>query len=794
MNIERLLQICIAALVALSAVLLGMGQQDASLPLLAVVVSCVALYVTDFRGLWHLGDRSAALCALAAVAYAFFDLERFGRDSWLLAVANLLVYLQFILLFQTKQVRRYWLLMLLSVLEVAVATVVNADLIFGFLQVGYLFLGATTLVLFYLHRETLHLEKDARPTKQADADRWSSASFSLPRTADRVFVAHAPVDLARRSLLAPALNEVALVCLLTLLMTVVVFLLVPRVGRTAWRPTGTPTQHVVGASQRVQLGDLGDVIESPQTVMQVRFQSLDGSRAVEVLGEPLFRGLHLTKYENGFWVQPRTSNAEEMPVFPLSSMPGQAVRQTIQIEPLDLDVLYCVATCNKTEDNPDLLYDDSREQLLRTESKQREQFRFSVITTGLIDGHQFPIVPSHAYVRPGSIYEEVPSESKFDRLRALAAELVADIPASNRLARARRLESYFGEPGRFTYSLQSPLRNPQLDPIDDFLFERPQGHCEYFASALALMLRSVGIPSRLVLGFKGAEWNSLGGFYQVRQLHAHAWVEAYLESDQLPPDLPELARVENPLVSWRRGGWVTLDPTIASMSAFGSDISPVSFPAIRQFTDYAKYLWSSYVVGLDANRQMENIYLPIWNSLSAFVETLLDVRTYTDIWEGTTVLLGFDGEGWFGGNWISWRGGLAGAIIALVVILLVQAVRRLLGRLLGWGRFGKLAAVGKRATEVEFYRRLEAALARFEIERPPPQTQREFAVFARHRLAELGLAPAAVLAPQQVAEAFYRVRFGRADLDKSESETVEQSLALLEAALSPRRGRHEQRT
>jgi hypothetical protein len=80
-----------------------------------------------------------------------------------------------------------------------------------------------------------------------------------------------------------------------------------------------------------------------------------------------------------------------------------------------------------------------------------------------------------------------------------------------------------------------------------------------------------------------------------------------------------------------------------------------------------------------------------------------------------------------------------------------------------------------------------------EIRRAAAQTQREFAALARTRLSELGLAPAATLAPERVTEAFYRVRFGRADLDKSESETVEQSLALLEAALPPRRGRHEQR-
>lgn len=793
MSIERLLQVCVAAMVALSAMLLGMGQQETRLPILAMIVSAVAFYVVDLRRWWRLGDRPAAICSLLAVGYAFLDLGSMGRDSWLIAVANLLVYLQFILLFQEKFLRRYWLLMLLSVLEVAVATVVNDDLIFGFLQVVYLFLGATTLVLLYLYRETLRLTSNEATDGKSSLGWFDAAPVRAGRVVDRVFVAHAPVDLAQRRVLAPALNEVALVCLMTLVMTAVVFLMVPRVGSKPWRPTGATLQHVVGASQRVQLGDLGDIIESPEAVMQVSFHSLDGSRVIEVDGEPLFRGMHLIRYDDGVWEQTRPSNANPLEPISLSSLPNQALRQTIQLEPLDSDLLYSLPMSYKIEPDEDLLYDDARYQLVRSDDKQNEQYRFTLATTGLVDGKQYPILPSQEFIGAGyNTYEDLPPGDKLDRLRDLAASLVANIPPENRLERARRLESYFGEPGRFTYSLQSPLRDPALDPIDDFLFERPQGHCEYYATALALMLRSVGIPSRLVLGFKGGEWNSLGGFYQVRQLHAHAWVEAYLQPSQLPPGLPQLPRLDEPPASWRRGGWVTLDPTIASLNALDRSQGWLAALSLRQYTDFAQYLWSSYVVGLDANRQMENIYQPIADAVLAAFRAVTNPRNYSDIWQGVTVLLGLDGTGWFGGDWFSWRGGLVGSLLAAVVILAVQGLRRLFARFFGWGR--RSVGTLRRVPDVDFYRRLESLLSRWAIERTAAQTQREFAATARRKLADLGLAPAATLAPERVTEAFYRVRFGRADLDKAESDTVEQSLALLEAALPPRRGRHEQRT
>ena len=77
-------------------------------------------------------------------------------------------------------------------------------------------------------------------------------------------------------------------------------------------------------------------------------------------------------------------------------------------------------------------------------------------------------------------------------------------------------------------TLSNCRAEPQADPIAYFLFERKRGHCEYFASSMAVMLRAVGIPSRVVTGFRGGEFNDLTGSYIIRARDAHAWVEAYI--------------------------------------------------------------------------------------------------------------------------------------------------------------------------------------------------------------------------------------------------------------------------
>jgi hypothetical protein len=127
---------------------------------------------------------------------------------------------------------------------------------------------------------------------------------------------------------------------------------------------------------------------------------------------------------------------------------------------------------------------------------------------------------------------------------------------------------------RYTLNLKG---SPGHDPLAHFLFESRAGHCEYFASAMAVMLRTIGIPSREVNGFLPGEYNDLGGDYIVRASDAHSWVEAYFPGS----------------------GWVTFDPTPP-----GPDEYSGMFTRFNMYLDWMQLNWNEWVVNYDFSHQM----------------------------------------------------------------------------------------------------------------------------------------------------------------------------------------------
>ncbi|HAE37914.1 MAG TPA: hypothetical protein DCG57_04645 [Candidatus Riflebacteria bacterium] len=130
---------------------------------------------------------------------------------------------------------------------------------------------------------------------------------------------------------------------------------------------------------------------------------------------------------------------------------------------------------------------------------------------------------------------------------------------------------------QFEYSLeQRELEG--IDPVEDFLFASKEGSCEHFASSMVLLLRAMGIPARPVGGYTMGEWNDIGGFYTVRQRHAHAWVEVFFP----------------------RSGWIPFDPTPTAMS-YGSDTELGRLFQVM-WEVYEGY-WFGYVYSFDNDSQ-----------------------------------------------------------------------------------------------------------------------------------------------------------------------------------------------
>ena len=382
------------------------------------------------------------------------------------------------------------------------------------------------------------------------------------------------------------------------------------------------------------------ILESSETVMRVSFRDAVSGQPYKVYGEPYFRGAVLTDYVteagvarwrppggfrlNGTFNFRLTSASRVLPDPP----PGRSlVRQDVTLQPLNEQVLFAVYPVYACEQTPE----DVRTRLLTEhiyrqtdgEERPRQEYRYGVVTTGLLGGVQLDVTPlSHKVADLMDPALLAFDEAAMPAVQKIAAEITSQGRAANanRAELARALRDHFLKPGAYTYTLDfgRVRRQWRQDPIEDFVAHHHSGHCEYFASALVMMLRSQNIPARMVVGFRGGEYNALGGYYQVLQRNAHAWVEAYLPLEEAKSESPPDADV-SPL-----GGWLRLDPTPGSDVDRARQMQQGWMDVVDDVLDYARTMWTDYILGLTATRQRESIYEPMANQASA--ETWASLR------------------------------------------------------------------------------------------------------------------------------------------------------------------------
>jgi len=778
-SLERGLQIAIATLSATGSVLLGMGEESVLLALVAVFMAAASVYVTDVKGWIRLSRTAGDVAGVVALVFAFIQYRREASDVGLLALVNFVVYVQFVLQFKPKRTGIYWLLILLSLVQVAVATALDVRLAFGVLLGLYVPLGMFALTLFYLYRESSRTQGDvsdaaARQSSPRLKARWPLdaqatrfAGSVVPRQAD---------DLLSRRLVWQILR----ICGGAMLVSAVVFYAFPRSNRVQWQ-TNSEQQapREVGFSSEVTLGQLGSVSESTEEVMQVWLTHPVTEQVYELDDLPLFRGVVLTRYENKKWsVSKRSSKPQWMQIHrERNSTP--LVRGRYRVQPVKEGVLFSIFPSYATDIADGLHWDAVREQISR-EDVRGTTIDYELLTAGLSNRRMAKIVPA----------PRAPSEFELERLsalppvseagvdplaetKALTQSIVEDIPAEDHFARARALNNYLRDSTRFGYSLGPVPRDPTLDPVEEFVNRSRVGHCEYFASALALMLRSIGIPSRLAVGFKGGEWDE--DHYNVRQMDAHAWVEAYLPPDQIPPGQLSEEDSEN-------GAWIILDPTTANAPVAISTLEYL-LQGAKQGVSMIRSAWNNYVLGMDYERQQNAIFRPIGSAVLGFMATVKERDTWIGVFAHMRSMISPTYWGLANGGWFSLRGAVAAMVIMLILAGGFTAGKMALDRWRAWQNKRSLGATSG-GPEVEFYRRFETILSQHQLIRVPSQTPREFALAVGGQLAESPrTAPAAPLA-RQIVELFYRVRFGRRPLNGPEAEKVERALTELAGALA----------
>ncbi len=792
----------------MGAVFLGLGHESPFLPVaLAIAAVCSATVANVFRWL-RLNRIIANLAALAAVIWSMRNF--LANDSYdrLLAIADMLVYLQIVLLFQDKTTRVYWQLIVLSLLQVVVAAALNLGPQFGALLAVYMALALSALVLLCLYRDWQRpAEHDAAARKtesNAPAPAWQSllAEPSVTNPAARSDVAAA----ARPAMIG---RQVALLGGATLVFAAVFFYATPRLGEGSWSGGRNQTHAVTGYRNEARLEEFGRIHQSNQVVMRVSLTTVVHRKPYQMVGEPYFTGTALGVYEydgeGGRWSplsypkMSRTLSQQMLERAQRAVTTSSQVRQEFKLEGGSAGSLFIIVPMQRLDETPPgLVFAPLSYRLaMRPDNEDlpsSREFRYAAATSALHYGKQLRGVPhvNPLVTKPEELYHSDESrallqfdEARFPKLAALADEIIVseELESASMLDKALALERHFQSPTRYKYSLSLDfVRDKNIDPIEDFVSNHRTGHCEYFASALVMMLRKQGIPARMVIGFRGGDLNSLGSYYQVREKHAHAWVEALLPASEVPNG--DLAGQ-----SATGGVWYRLDPTPSSSEGLAQIGNEGVLNQVGDAFDYVEILWRDYVLSLNSAKQKDSIYDPVSSKALGSLPAWLESRSVNRLVRRLAAQLGWDLELPGGESSKStvfdWR---MGALVSLLIVvpLVLSQVAILIWRFSGRFRQGSPAAKRRRAHPPRFYLQLKSLLARMHLPAGPGQTARELAAAAETRLQ---LSPTAEVAdlPAAIVDAYYRVRFGGTALDSREQAAIEQALEQLTPAVNQAR-------
>jgi hypothetical protein len=336
-------------------------------------------------------------------------------------------------------------------------------------------------------------------------------------------------------------------------------------------------QFVSGFSESVELGQIGQIQQSSIVVMHVQIAGDTTGRHIL-----LWRGVALSLFDGRRWQSPEGFTAL-LPRFrsydlqkygqkleAIDSRRPSSLQYRVSMEPIGTNVFFFTERPTELRGDYGALSMDYNGSIFGgARGLINEYDAVSDISNAPPDelasaGRNYPPAVSLNYL-------QLPNLDP--RVTALARQITAT--ATNDFDRATALERFLQS--NFAYTLDLGDHIP-ADPVPYFLFERKRGHCEYFASSMAVMLRTLGIPSRIVNGFRGGEFNDLTGSYIVRARDAHSWVEAYFPGH----------------------GWVQFDPTPAA-----SFSSSTGWRRALLYLDAAKEFWHDWVVNYDFMHQLE---------------------------------------------------------------------------------------------------------------------------------------------------------------------------------------------
>lgn len=360
---------------------------------------------------------------------------------------------------------------------------------------------------------------------------------------------------------------------------IILFIIMPRLG-PLWAVPLPQGKGKTGFSDTLELGDLGDLVQSPEVAFRVSFTG-----TVPPPQQLYWRGLVLDEFDGVRW------QTSAMSAHPIGETVGDILaadvhRYSVIMEPHHYRWLFTLDPILAAKSAQLKLEQDNRGLLFARRP--------------VVNKAEYSAVSAQAPLRP--VQQLSPREEKWltrlpeggnPRATQMAAEWNSmALTPEQKIDQALNIFHH-----QFVYTMRPPRLG--TNAVDDFLFQTKRGFCEHFASAFVYLMRAGGVPARIIVGYQGGDYNDVDSYFVIRQSDAHAWAEVWLEDE----------------------GWRMVDPTAAVApsriergveEALAFDErelvgkvrwSGAALQSLYQYWDSVGYSWNRWVLNYDQDSQ-----------------------------------------------------------------------------------------------------------------------------------------------------------------------------------------------
>lgn len=673
---------------------------------------------------WQISERvgTALMFVVVPLFYVGWQYRIIGFGATGAAIvsvlAKLILLLTAVKLFQKKGERDWLFLYLMSFFEVLLSAGISISPLFFVSIILYLLVTLCAIITFEIRKTSKQVHEKFTSKKKVSGKEKLKVENNL-------------------IIRLPSMAVILL--FLIIVVAVPLFFLLPRVGGAGLGNNQGESSSMTGFSDSVRLGEIGQLKQNDAIVFRARLENIKQNN----LNTTRWRGVALDSFDNRNWsksndtrivilqesggfINARTQNKESIVV------------QTVYLEPFDSQVLFALPRF--------LGVQEGSFQHISKDSNDGLYFSGKSYDRLIYKAYSDTSMPSAERLRTDKIdysenfrnrYLQLP-EKFDDRIKVFTAQITEN--RTNRYDKAKAVEQYLQN--NFGYTLD--LRVGGDEPLADFLFNVKEGHCEYFASAMAMMLRTQGIATRVVNGFQQGEYNETAEVFVVKQKDAHSWVEVYF---------PET------------NAWIPFDPTpFAGQTSAGNYGG--TFGSLTKYLEALETYWIQYFVAFD-NQEQRSLFSSVKSGFqdyqtksSGWLNQIQD--KISDWWREVRGDKGLQTSAMAILYAVGW---LLGVVLGLFLIVwLYRKIIKLkiLQNAIAWIKRKN------ETTIIEFYERMQKVLASKGLKRLSHQTPLEFAF-------ELDM-PEAV----KITEKYNRVRFGEKNLSNEETEEIENWLEKLE--------------